>query len=349
MKITAALLKGKKLMPVLLMLMVAGVCLRLSAGEPYVHIPPTISKEWQDYMRPLGDPHLIPPYPEPGDREGWRKLYLDCEKMWNAQSEIRVKKYNVSVIPLVLGGVAVLDVRPENWKDNGKILIFAHGGGYTLGSAESSRGNAAVMAHLTGLRVISVDYTVAPEGRWDDVTDQVVTVMEALQDKGYSLGQTGIYGDSAGGGLAAGAVLKMRDSGKGMPAAVVLWSPWADITDTGDTYVTLKDAEPCYVYERHLKHCADAYAAPEDQKNPCVSPVYGDYSKGFPPTLIQGGTKEIFLSNYIRLYQALDQAGVTVKLDLYEGMIHDFQAIQPESPEGRAALKKVKQFLERYL
>ena len=141
----------------------------------------------------------------------------------------------------------------------------------------------------------------------------------------------------------------MRDKGFGMPAAVVLCSPWADITDSGDIAVTLKHAEPMYLYERHLKPSADAYADPKDQKHPYVSPVYGDYSKGFPPTLIQGGTKEIFLSNFVRQYQALDAAGQTVKLDLYDGMPHVFQPRLADAPEGKAALKKMKAFLDQHL
>jgi acetyl esterase/lipase len=216
-------------------------------------------------------------------------------------------------------------------------------------SAKSTLGSSALMADVTGLRVISVDYTLAPHAKWQQVTDQVISVFEALRKQGYAMKDMAIYGDSAGGGLAAGSVLKMRDQGMGMPAAVVLWSPWSDITDTGDTYVTLKHAEPSYLYDRVLKPSADAYADPKDQKHPYVSPVYGDYTKGFPPTLIQGGTKEIFLSNFVRHYQALDTAGQTVKLDLYEGMIHVFQAALPGSPESKTALMKVDAFLKQHL
>ena len=159
---------------------------------------------------------------------------------------------------------------------------------------------------------VSLDYRTNPPGaRWQEVTDQVVNVFKALNKQGYAMKNLAIYGDSAGGGLAAATVLKLRDAGLGMPAAVVLWSPWADITETGDTYVTLKSAEPNYLYERVLGPSADAYADPKDQKQPYVSPVYGNFKKGFPPTLIQGGTKEIFLSNFVRLYQALDNAGQT--------------------------------------
>ena len=85
-------------------------------------------------------------------------------------------------------------------------------------------------------------------------------------------------------------------------------------------------SDPLLVYENNLKHAADAYADPEDQKHPYVSPVYGDHAQGFPPTLIQVGTTEIFLSNAIRHHQTLADAGVPVKIDPYEGMWHVFQA-----------------------
>jgi acetyl esterase/lipase len=248
-----------------------------------------------------------------------------------------------------LGGVPVVDIKPKSWKDNGKVMVYTHGGAYTLFSAYSTLSSAALMAETTGLRVISIDYTLAPHARWQQITDQVVSVFKALREQGYAMKDMAIYGDSAGGSLAAGSVLKMRDKGMGMPAAVVLWSPWSDITDTGDSYVTLKHADPAYFYDKHLKTSADAYADPKDQKHPYVSPVYGDYTKGFPPTLIQGGSKEIFLSNFIRHYQALDTAGRIVKLDIYEGMIHVFQAALAGTPESKTALGKVDAFLKQYL
>ncbi|MBA3978098.1 MAG: alpha/beta hydrolase fold domain-containing protein, partial [Nitrosopumilus sp.] len=98
-----------------------------------------------------------------------------------------------------------------------------------------------------------------------------------------------------------------------------------------------------------LKNMADAYANPSDQENPYVSPVYGNFSKGFPPTLIQGGTKDILLSDFVRLYQAIDQAGIPVKLDIYEGMPHDFQYILLGTPESNLAISKMNDFLKEYL
>ncbi len=319
------------------------------AGEHYVHIPATVSPEAQAYLRMLPDPHLQPAAPGPTEIEKWKAMqnYMETRNL-ERQKDV-VERLSPDVTKQDLGGVPVLDIKPRNWRDNGKVLVYTHGGAYTIASAASTLGSSALMADATGLRVISIDYTLAPHAKWREVTDQVVAVFTELGNQGYAMKDIAIYGDSAGGGLAAGSVLKMRDQGMGMPAAVVLWSPWSDITETGDTYFTMKHAEPSYSYEGVLRPSADAYADPKDQKHPYVSPVYGDYTKGFPPTLIQGGTKEIFLSNFVRHYQALDAAGQTVKLDLYEGMIHVFMVAIPNSPESKLALSKVDAFLQEHL
>ncbi len=334
---------------VFVMLGFAGHLPAQSTETSYVYIPDTISEEAQAFLRMLPDPSLQPEAPAPDDIEAWKAAQQAREAFGLERQKPVVERLQPTVTKMKLGGVPVLEIKPRNWKDNGKVLVYTHGGAYTMFSAKSTLGSAAPMADVTGLRVISVDYTLAPHAKWQQVTDQVVAVFKALRKQGYAMKDMAIYGDSAGGGLAAGTVLKMRDQGMGMPAAVVLWSPWSDITDTGDTYVTLKHAEPAYLYDRVLKPSANAYADPKDQKHPYVSPVYGDYTKGFPPTLIQGGTKEIFLSNFIRHYQALDTAGQTVKLDLYEGMSHVFQALIPDSPESKTALTKVDAFLDEHL
>ncbi len=243
----------------------------------------------------------------------------------------------------------MLVVTPATQASEEKIAVYTHGGAYVAHTAKSTLNSAALFAHGTGLKVISIDYTLAPHARWPEIVDQVVAVFNALNEQGYGMNDIVLYGDSAGGGLASGATLKMRDDGMGTPAALVLWSPWADISETGDTYVTLRDAEPFYTYASVLGPSALAYAKEADHKHPYVSPVYGDFSKGYPPTLIQGGTKEIFLSNFVRLYQALDQAGQVAKLDIYEGMPHVHVPTMPDSPESKAAMKKVVNWVNDYL
>jgi acetyl esterase/lipase len=316
--------------------------------KPYVHIPNTISKEAQEYLRQFTAPPEMPPLPAPDDVAGWKRTREALEAWGLPAAKAAIQRHAPQIDERELGHARVLDIKPKGYAPSRRVLVYAHGGAYTLFSARSTLGNAVHAAAVTGLRVISIDYTLAPDAKWPLVTDQVVAVIEALVKEGHPLTSIAIYGDSAGGGLAAAAALKMRDKGLGMPAALVLQSPWADVTDSGDSAVTLRAAEPFYTYAQ-LKPCADAYADPKDQKNPYVSPVYADFSKGFPPTLIQGGTKELFLSHFVRLYQAIDGAGGTAKLDLYDGMPHVFQVPLADAPEGKAAWKKMREFLAKHL
>jgi epsilon-lactone hydrolase len=320
-------------------------------AKPFVHVPNTVSVEARRYLESLADPASRPAFPAADDIAGWKRVWEANEVAHQPKVEATLKRLDPLVVERKLGGVPVLDIKPKGWKDNGKVLVHAHGGNYTLHSARSRLPGSALAAHATGNRVISVDYTVAPVGKWEHVTDQILAVIEGLQQEQFKLKDIAVYGESAGGALVAGSVLKMRDKGLGMPAAVVLWSPWADITNSGDSAITLKSFDPLHVYDRQLKPSADAYADPKQQKHPYVSPVYGDYTKGFPPTLIQGGTREIFLSHCVRQYRAIDAAGGTAVLDLYDGMPHVFQ-VRPEmadAPETRAAMKKMADFLKRHL
>ncbi|MGL4554622.1 MAG: alpha/beta hydrolase [Gemmataceae bacterium] len=329
-------------------------CLLLAAGredeaKPFVHVPGTVSAEFREHLKKLPDPALRPAWPAPDDVAGWARFHQTREKELEPRVERALKAHTPAVTERKLGGVPVLDIRPKGWAESRKVVVYLHGGAYTMGSARSSLLKTVPAAAATGYRIISVDYTVAPRGKWQAVTDEVIAVVQALIADGHGLKDIALFGDSAGGGMAPAVALKMRDKGLGMPAAVVAWSPWSDITETGDTYVTLRDAEPTYRFDKILKPAADAYADPKDQKHPHVSPVYGDYTKGFPPTLIQGGTKEIFVSNFVRQYQAIDAAGQVAKLDLYEGMPHVFQGQLPDAPESKLALKKMGEFLRTHL
>ncbi|WP_431021670.1 alpha/beta hydrolase fold domain-containing protein [Ectopseudomonas guguanensis] len=158
------------------------------------------------------------------------------------------------------------------------------------------------------------------------MSDEVLKVWKALLANGINPRTAVFFGDSAGEGLAAASVLKIRDQALLMPAAVYLSSPWSDLTDVGDTYESLAQSDPMLNAEA-LSWAVDAYAAQQDKRHPYVSPFYGDYKKGSPPTLIQGGTREIFVSTMVRHYQVLPGARIEAVLDLYEGMPHTFTSI----------------------
>jgi acetyl esterase/lipase len=119
-----------------------------------------------------------------------------------------------TVTEMEMGGVTVEDIRPRGWKDNGKVLVFLHGGGYCLFSARSTLGVAVPMAQATGLRIVSVNYTPAPRAHFEEIQQQIVSVFDALIDAGYAMRDIAIYGESAGGALTASTVLNLRDRGR---------------------------------------------------------------------------------------------------------------------------------------
>ena len=287
------------------------------------------------------------PRSAPSADEDWDRRNAMAEALIGPRVAANAEALGITAVEDTIGGVPVLRIRPPGHTGRGRTLLYAHGGGYALFSARTSLTVPALMAVASGDEVISIDYTLAPRGDWQTATDQVIAVYRGvLADR--QPGQIGFLGDSAGGGLVAGAVLKMRDQQVPLPGALYLLSPWSDITGTGDSYATLERADPSLDAES-LQWGADAYAAPADQKNPYVSPVYGDYSQAFPPTLIQGGTREIFLSHFVRHYQAIRSGGHVVVLDLYEGMPHVFQALAPSIPETTTSMQRAAEFFDAHL
>ena len=335
---------------------VALLCLVLAHATPisaqdqlrFNFVPDTISPEAQAALKAIYAAKAYERvFPVADDLEGWRQTHAGGEQA-NVDINARAVADNkVTVTEDMLGGVPVLDIRPAGWAEDGKVLVYTHGGAYTMFSAKSTMRSSAPMARATGRRIISVDYTTAPFARWDEIQDQVVRVFQALLDQGYEMKDLAIYGDSAGGGLAASTVLNLRDRGMGMPAAAILLSPWADISDAGDTMQTLEYTDPLLHYEPLLRTSAEAFANGLDLTDPRVSPLYADFSKGFSPVLIAEGTKCIFLSTSVRFFQAIEAAGQEAKLDVYEGMWHVFQT--SPSPETEVSLGKIAMFLDRHL
>ncbi len=274
--------------------------------------------------------------------------YAEVQTRALAQTAPLLKMMGVTATDMQLGDVGVLETRPPNYQDDGTVLIRVHGGGFVQDSARSSAGGDALMAISTGKRIISVDYTVAPRGKWPLVTDQVIAVYKALLAQGYQPQSVGFFGDSAGGNIVPASILKLRDNGLPLPGAVLLLSPCVDLHLNGDTEITLANADPALDAE-HVVPGLKAYADPADWNNPYVSPIYGDFKKGFPPLLIQVGTKEILLSDSVRLYQAVKVAGGTAELDVYEGMTHMFQSYMMNTPEQKAAYAEMKSFWARNL
>lgn len=300
----------------------------------------------ENFSRSIRDAMQVP---APDDIDGWEKRNDLEYKEQEAHILELIEQYEPTLNEAEVSGVPVLDILPRNWVDNNKVIVHIHGGGFVGGTSRSALICSLPVATESGLRVVSVDYIRAPRARYEEITDQAYSVVSGLLKQGYSRKDVVLLGESAGGGLVAATALKLRDRGHGLLAAAVVWSPWVDLTCIGDSHITIRDEEPFYKKEVFLANAALAYAPQAEHTRPHASPVYADYSQGFPPTLIQAGSREILLSDSIRFYQALDSAGQSVKLDLYDGMWHVFQFLPIEGLEAMQARSKTCEFIDDHL
>ncbi len=317
-----------------------GVAQMLTTGVNRFSVPATVSPEAAAQLTKLYARLAHAPKRErPKTQEDWDRANAQLAAMATPVSTATADALHVTRTEDHLGGVPVLRVHSANYKPGGPTILYLHGGAYTFLSAASSLSIPALMSTASGDEVISIDYTLAPRADWHTITDQVVAVWKAVLASGVKPGSVGIMGDSAGGGLAAGSVLKMRDEHLPLPGALYLISAGTDISGAGDTFTTLAAADPVLSVES-TSWSAEAYAPVADQKNPYVSPVYGDYTQAFPPTLLQVGTREHLLSSSVREYQAIRSGGHEAVLDVYEGMPHVWLSLIPQAPETKIAIKR---------
>jgi acetyl esterase/lipase len=220
-----------------------------------------------------------------------------------------------------------------------KVLLYFHGGGYYRGSMNTVREMVSRMSRASGLTVLNVGYRLAPEHPFPAAVDDAVAAYGWLLEQGLAPGSIAVGGDSAGGGLALALMLAMRDSGRPLPGAAVCLSPWVDLTQSGQSYVTRVHEDPS-ITKPYLDHAAGLYLNGADAAGPLASPIFAKLA-GLPPLLIQVGTAEVLLDDARSLAAAARAAGVKVELDEWEGMVHVWQNSGPALPEGKAAVEKI--------
>ncbi|MCV6584249.1 MAG: alpha/beta hydrolase [Marinibacterium sp.] len=245
-----------------------------------------------------------------------------------------------------IGGRTHLLITPETADPAraGKLMVHVHGGAHTYSTPRSTLVASLRVAQATGAQVLSVHYPLAWEAPFPASRDFVMQVYAHLL-KDYAPGDLILTGDSAGGGLILSTLQALLEDGQPMPAAAALLSPWVDISDAGDTNITLRRADPIIVYDDNLAPSARIYAGDLDLSDPGPSPIYGPFSADLPPMLVTTGTRDLFLSGAARLQRRLLDAGVPVDLIVYEGMWHVFQI--DDLPESDAAWRDYSRFVDR--
>jgi acetyl esterase/lipase len=260
------------------------------------------------------------------------------------------EKLGVKVEPTTVGGVKAYMVTPRNVppENANRLLVHVHGGCYVSGPGESGTSEAILMAGFGHFKIISVDYRMPPDHPYPAALDDAMAVWKAAV-KMADPKKMAIFGSSAGGALTLEMVLRVKQDHLPMPAAIAPGTPMADLTNSGDTFRTNAMLDNVLVApDASCDKRAALYTNGHDLKDPMLSPLFGDMH-GFPPAILTTGTRDLLLSNTVRVHRKLRQAGVEAFLQVYEGQSHGQYSRDVDAPETKEAFEEIAHFLDKHL
>jgi len=300
--------------------------------------PTTISAEARAALA-FGASTPVTSYPAPGDLEGWQRATEASAAIWDPVAAEMLARSKCHIATQGVAGVTTYLCTPQDGDDVDRYLyLYIHGGAFVFGSGRFAMAFGAKAADELGVRTVSVDYRTPPAHPFPAALEDCFAVYRQLLAEAQGR-KIIIGGSSAGGNLAAAVTLLIRDRGLELPIALVLLTPEVDLTESGDTFRTnaLLDVN----LKRGVPECNALYAAGHDLTDPYLSPLFGDFTRGFPPTLIQSGTRDVFLSNSVLMHRKLRGAGIESELHVWEAMPHagfGFGTV-PENEEIAAELR----------
>ena len=247
----------------------------------------------------------------------------------------------------------------------GGLILYLHGGGYVCGTREYAKGFASVLSAECGMKVVSVEYRLAPENPYPAALDDAYNVYNLMVERGVEPHKIILAGESAGGGLAYALCLKLKAEGKPLPAGIIAISPWCDLTLSGESYHKNKEADPSITKER-LAFFADCYVGEyskedvaklkkiahepkgdiEKKRDHYVSPIFAEL-EGMPPSLIFVGEDELLLSDAEDMRDKLFASGCDVTLVKKPDMWHAYVLYCLKSNEDD--FEKINKFVKKCL
>ena len=296
-----------------------------------IPVPTSISPEAQ---RALAAPKIGGPsrWPPPDDKPAWRSLVAEGDARIAALYD-DLPPFPGSIAARRVASATVYELIPRAIAPEklGRAILYIHGGAFVMGGGELAAKAAQPLAAQSATKVYAVDYRMPPDHPYPAALADVVASYRDLLTR-HAPDEVAVVGSSAGGGLAAAGILKLRDVGLPLPRAAVLLTPEVDLTESGDTFETNKYVDNILV--QGLTETIDLYADGHDLRDPYLSPLFGDFRRGFPPTLLISGTRDLLLSNTVRFHRALRSAGIQADLHVFEAMPHGGFFGAPEDAES---------------
>ena len=312
--------------------------LTLHVAAKEIPIPAHISEDARRFLATAGAAPRTP-MPATADAATWQAAAKAWDERILPMIEPLLEGLPVAVETRRIGACDVYVATPAALEGPAATYAYLdiHGGALVFGGGRFAKLMAVARAAAFGVRVFGVDYRMPPAHPYPAALDDCVGVYRELL-KTYHAAHIAVGGLSAGGNLAAATLLRARDEGLPLPAAAVLLTPELDLTEAGDTFNTNETID--VALPEKLPAANALYAAGADLAHPYLSPLFGDFTKGFPPTFLQSGTRDLFLSNTVRMHRALLNAGREAELHVWEAMPHaGFGGGTPEDVEMFQAAK----------
>jgi acetyl esterase/lipase len=313
--------------------------LRVAYGPNPMPVPEVLSEAAKAAW--LNLPHLPLPANNPKQLAAMRQL---TDMLDNAVYEQVQESYSIE--DAVVNGVTTMWITPPVLSHPDKILVFIHGGGFVVNSRKSQLALQAAVASKLGVKVVSVEYPLAPEHPYPAATDAIVDAYEGLLDR-YGAADIGLLGTSAGGGLVLATLLRLKSDGMALPSASAALSPSADMSFGGDSFTLVGAKDPILPVQGAIDSLS-SYRGDADPKDPLVSPVFGDWTD-VTPLFLFAGTREIVSSDAIRIAVRARRDGCEVALYVSDGMWHVSVADGSGVPEEQLAFDQMIDFLRKHL
>ena len=259
----------------------------------------------------------------------------------NFMGNLSVPMVGLDWEPFQLGDMPAAWMKLQRPHRRRHAILYCQGGGYTSGNLGYSKVLASKLTRVTGYDVLTFEYRLAPEHPYPAAVEDALQAWDHLMHLGYGARDVVVAGDSAGGNLALVLCHRLKSEGRMLPAALLLMSPWTDMTASGSSYTERAELDPMLTPE-YISAVTQAYAPGMVLESPELSPVWGDLTS-FPPTLIQVGTHEILYSDSVLLRDKLKEAGVDCHLEVWKDMWHVFQMFP--SKKAAAAMEQMGRFL----